>query len=202
MKMYDIKQQYAMFCCGLKQKTILKGYYNMRNLFVLMLLLANILTIQTAKSAEVLPEQNEMWNAQQAAQNYLLAGDCAKTTIVRNKRFQLTVLNDTVVINGADFTVKCIEKKTQIPVVVVPEKPKNQAALTWTHPNKRENGTELKLSEISGYILNHNGIDIKLGVVNSITITDLPLGLHKFYIKTVDQNGLQSKESAIVEKVI
>lgn len=153
--------------------------------------LGSLLAISKGVRAEI-PEQNEMWLAQQAAQNVLLAGDCAKTTIKRLQKFKLVETKDGIQMNGADYLVYCTEKK----IVVVP---KNQANLSWDTPVKKEDGTEFKKEELAGYYLYHNDSQIKLGGVNSLSIPDLPVGTHKFYIQAIDKNGLVSKNSNTVE---
>lgn len=137
-----------------------------------------------------LQDQNELWLAQQAAQNIMLSGDCAKTTIVRMNKFKLFDRDGSVYINGADYIIRCTEKK---PVVVVP-KP-NDAALSWNTPTQRADGKAMLANEISGYRLYHNGTEIKLGTVNSLVIPDLPAGRHEFYIRAVDTDGRVSEGS-------
>lgn len=160
---------------------------------------ATLLVISsTAHGADVyLQEQNELWLAQQAAQNVLLSGDCAKTTISRNTKYKIYDRNGDVYISGASYTVKCTEKK---PTVI--SAPANKVSLTWDTPTSRENGTPLSESEISGYFVYHNDVQIRLGKVNKITIPDLKPGKHYFYIQAVDTGGLVSKNSVTVSKDI
>lgn len=155
-----------------------------------------LLVCQPSLAADVLlQEQNELWLAQQAAQNILLSGDCAKTTIVRMQKFKLFDRDGNIYINGADYLIRCTEKK---PEVVTPGP--NDAALSWDMPSTRTDGRPFAADELQGYYLYHNDQQIKLGKVNSLVIPDLPAGVHEFYIQAIDTDGLVSENSNKVQK--
>ncbi len=197
-----------MFFFGLNTKTTLQGYYNMQSQFQAMLfyvLLLLGLQVENAEAHEIIAVQvqNEQHQAHQGASNLLLDADCAKTQVAKTQKFRIEKRGTGYYIYGAEYSVTCAVKKTQIPpVVVVPDPPKNRASLTWDIPSTREDGSAMTKDQIAGFFLYHNGKSIKLGVVNSIVIPDLPTGKHEFYIQTIDTDGLVSKNSQTVEKVI
>lgn len=84
----------------------------------------------------------------------------------------------------------------------------NFATLSWTAPFTRENGEKLHLYEIDYFVITHYWEDrveeIKVADYSADTYTfnNLPEGVHRFEIQTVDIDGLTSSPSDSVSKTI
>ena len=82
--------------------------------------------------------------------------------------------------------------------------------LSWVAPAEREDNTPLSLSEIAGYKIYYgtiqgqypNSIDIKDGIAEGYTFTDLPVGTYYIVVTTRDTEGRESQFSPEIKKVI
>jgi hypothetical protein len=88
-----------------------------------------------------------------------------------------------------------------------PAKIDNTATLSWSHPNTRENGESLSLSEIQHYVITHriNNEVLEYTVPypeENYKLENLEKGTHYFSIIVVDNEGRKSKPSDEVFKTI
>jgi hypothetical protein len=82
--------------------------------------------------------------------------------------------------------------------------------LTWDIPQAREDGSDLSLGEINGYVIIYgtdvNNLDSQLvveGASNTMTqLLDLAPGTYYFAIATVDSDGVQGAYSDVIQQAI
>ena len=82
--------------------------------------------------------------------------------------------------------------------------------LTWDIPQAREDGSDLTLGEIDGYVIVYgtdaNNLDNQLvveGASNTMTqLLDLASGTYYFAIATVDSDGVQGAYSSVIQQSI
>jgi len=81
--------------------------------------------------------------------------------------------------------------------------------LAWDTPLKREDGTDLELYEINGYVVVYgtdtSNLDQQVnvnGAETSVLIESLVEGTYYFSIATVDSEGVQGAYSAQIQQVI
>jgi len=81
--------------------------------------------------------------------------------------------------------------------------------LSWDTPLKREDGTDLELYEINGYVIKYgtdtNNLDHQVGVVGADTgvlIESLEVGTYYFSIATIDSDGVQGNYSPQIQQII
>lgn len=92
---------------------------------------------------------NALHTVLEAAVNSLLAaGLCAEVSLTMSPRYELTDAG----IMGANYRVECVKR--------------SELRVTFTPPDKREDGTPLSASEIKLYEL-----DFKNGCVSGVTVT-------------------------------
>jgi len=152
--------------------------------------IAMVISAQSA-TAEIVSSHNEQHVAQQAAQNFLLDKDCARTQISRTERFRIDAQQDSVKILGQEFIVACIEKKQAID-------PAKIFQLNWNLPSSREDGKVLSQSEIRGFQVIING-SIAAMVSGTSFTTDKIIPPAEFAVRTVDVDGLISADSNVVK---
>ena len=98
-------------------------------------------------------------------------------------------------------------------VVVEPEEPVEQVAsiaLSWDIPNKREDGSDLELYEINGYVIKYGvtsgnlteSINVVGGGQTEALVEDLETGTYYFAIATVDSDGMQGEFSAEIQETV
>lgn len=96
-----------------------------------------------------------------------------------------------------------IEEPVEEPVVA-------SVQLSWDIPVLRDDGSDLELYEINGYIIKYgidqNNLDLQLSVDGAsndhVTIDELNAGTYYFSIATVDSDGLQGSYSAQLEQIV
>lgn len=83
------------------------------------------------------------------------------------------------------------------------------ATLTWEPPGRREDGSRLQIEHIKGYRIYHSSEDglqdASYDVAaddQSLTLDNLPRGIHYFAVTAVDVNELESSLSNVIEKRI
>jgi hypothetical protein len=81
--------------------------------------------------------------------------------------------------------------------------------LSWDTPLKREDGTDLQLYEINGYVIKYgtdtNNLNQQVGVVGAETgvlIESLEAGTYYFSIATIDSDGVQGNYSSQIQQII
>ena len=80
-------------------------------------------------------------------------------------------------------------------------------SLNWAIPLQREDGSDLELYEIDGYVVaygtNAQNLDAAIsvlgGVETSFVVEDLPANTYYFAIATVDSKGIQGTYSDVIE---
>jgi hypothetical protein len=80
------------------------------------------------------------------------------------------------------------------------------AKLNWTAPSTREDGTPLKMSELTGYEIYYTSDDLKTSVTlpvssasaTTYSVANLKAGTYHFAISAIDNKGLKSKLSPMV----
>jgi len=85
----------------------------------------------------------------------------------------------------------------------------NSVQLSWDTPLKRDDGTDLELYEINGYVIrygtNTSSLDQQvnvLGVETGVLIESLVTGTYYFSIATIDSDGVQGAYSAQIQQII
>lgn len=83
-------------------------------------------------------------------------------------------------------------------------------ALNWDIPTQREDGTELELYEIDGYVIAYgtnagdlsNQLNIVGGNETSATLDELPPATYYFAIATIDSDGRQGNYSTVISQTV
>jgi len=81
--------------------------------------------------------------------------------------------------------------------------------LSWETPLKREDGTDLPIYEINGYVIKYgsdaNSLDLQvdvLGADTDVLIELLEAGTYYFAIATIDSDGVQGSYSPQIQKIM
>jgi hypothetical protein len=137
-------------------------------------------------NAELLSEHNEPHAANQAALDRLYDAGCTRTLTTRSGRYGLhSTDSGEYQITGVTLTVKC----TRWAVVDEPELA--DIELTWTRPTLRMYGAALPPDQISGYMLNADGVLVFVSGGNTLRYLDddVRSGVHTYSIATVDTSA-------------
>jgi hypothetical protein len=102
-----------------------------------------------------------------------------------------------VVSNSASLSITAVQVASSI-------------ELTWDIPQAREDGSDLALGEINGYIIaygtNENNMSTQLTVEGASTtntiLGDLSTGIYFFTIATIDSDGVQGAYSSVIQQSI
>lgn len=147
--------------------------------------------------AAQLSEHNEQHAGVQAALDRLYSAGCTRTETTRSGRYGL---HDTdtgeYLISGVTLTVRC----TRWPEP--PAKPEPTFTIhdiTWQRPTTRTDGKPLPPDQISGYMLEIDGVATFIGNVLSYTATYSVAMIHTYRIATVDTAGRQGPWSEEVK---
>lgn len=118
-----------------------------------------------------------------------------RTTEDHSGLYSVTISNDQGSLQSANADIKVIADRS--------------ATLTWDPPGRREDGSRLPSDDIKLYRIYHSSED---GLQDSsyevaandlsLTLENLPRGIHYFAITAVDMNELESGLSNVVEKRI
>lgn len=84
-----------------------------------------------------------------------------------------------------------------------PQEPASSIALSWDIPTARENGADLELYEIQGYVIAYgnesgnltNTVSVDGATITNIVLDDLASNTYYFSIATVDSDGLRGNYS-------
>jgi hypothetical protein len=127
--------------------------------------------------ADPVSNHNEPHAGIQAAIDRLHSAGCTRYSITRSGQYVLnsTIDPDAYNLTGNTITIRCLAKVEVVEIV---------HQLTWQHANSRVDGTQLQLSEVTGYDLEHNGRVIPVGVVTSFTIDNPGDGESSYRIRT------------------
>lgn len=148
-----------------------------------------LLLLSVSAHAELLSEHNEQHAAVQAALNRLYSAGCTQTETTRSGRFGLhdSEIGD-YTISGVTLTVRC----TQWPAPPVdPEPVFIVHDITWQRPTTRTDGSTLQADQISGYMLDIDGIATNIGNVLRYEATYSVATVHTYRIATIDTLGRQ-----------
>jgi hypothetical protein len=82
--------------------------------------------------------------------------------------------------------------------------------LSWDIPVLREDGSDLEIYEINGYVIQYgadeNNLNLSLSVegasLDNVVIGELGVGTYYFSIATIDSDGVQGAYSAVLEQII
>lgn len=102
------------------------------------------------------------------------------------------------------------ESQSESPRVTADHLTTDTALLKWNAPFTRENGASLSMGEIAGYEISYglsldamdNEIRIERADADAFEISGLTNGAWHFAIRTVDTDGVVSRNSKVVYKVI
>jgi len=86
----------------------------------------------------------------------------------------------------------------------------SSVALTWEVPLQREDGTDLEVYEIDGYVVAYgtdannldSAVSVSGGWETSFVVEDLPANTYYFAIATVDSKGIQGAYSGVIEQSV
>lgn len=148
-----------------------------------------LMMLSATCQADLLSEHNEQHAAVQAALNRLYSAGCTQTETTRSGRFGLhdTESGD-YQINGVTLTVSC----TKWPAPPVePEPVFIVHDITWQRPTTRTDGSTLPADQISGYMLEIDGIATNIGNVLRYEATYSVAMIHTYRIATIDTLGRQ-----------
>lgn len=106
----------------------------------------------------------------------------------------------------ADNSSTEVEEEEQ--VVSVPARA--NVSLNWGIPLHREDGSELELYEIDGYVVAYgtdaenldNTVDVTGAAETSLVISDLPLDTYYFAIATIDNEGVVGNFSDVIAQQV
>lgn len=135
--------------------------------------------------AAQLSEHNEQHAALQAAANRLYDAGCLRVEWPRTQRFGLHTTAEPHVysVTGNALTVRCAKwpepPVTPVPVLI-------DHLITWQRPTTRMDGKPLPPDQISGYMLEIDGVATFIGNVLSYTATYSVVMIHTYRIATVD----------------
>lgn len=101
---------------------------------------------------------------------------------------------------GPDLVSDVVADGADTPAVVTPTI--YDIDLAWTRPTTRTDNSALAANEISGYVLNRNGIETILSVSTSYRYLNPGPGNHTISIATVDTNNQRGPFSAPITVVI
>ena len=132
-------------------------------------------------------------------------------------QYSVVVTNSVGAVNSLTALLT-VQASTGGPVVVEPpvEEPPIEVPvfasieLSWDIPELREDGSDLELYEIDGYMIKYgtdeNNLNSSLAVdgasLDSILIDELDAGTYYFAIATVDSDGVQGAYSVQLEQVV
>jgi len=127
--------------------------------------------------------------------------ECSGVTVSEHNRYDKAL--ESVFNNGGNcdiippdrFEVRSSYREPEAPA----EPEQQQIAFTWNIPTRREDGTNLALSDISGYIIRWgDGEHIIEGSETVSKVLTLPTGSYSFTISTITTDGTESAPSAAI----
>jgi len=131
-------------------------------------------------------------------------GATASSIVLDSAELSDVGLYDVVISNSEVGLTSAVASLGVSAVVVL-----NSVQLAWDTPLKREDGTDLELYEINGYVIkfgtNTNNLDHQVYVVGAETgvlIESLVTGTYYFSIATIDSDGAQGAYSAQIQQII